>query len=54
MQRSRFAPRDVADALEQQGEAAVEWIRARPLTSTALGVALGVALGIVIGRQTRG
>jgi ElaB/YqjD/DUF883 family membrane-anchored ribosome-binding protein len=50
---AREMAENVGRAVTEQGEAVVEWIKARPVTSVAIGAAVAVLIGIVIGRNTR-
>jgi hypothetical protein len=36
-----------------EGEAAVAWMKARPITSAAIGFGLGMLIGLALGRSIR-
>ena len=48
------ATENVGHAVQKQGEALVEWIKARPVTSFAIGAAVGALIGVAIGLRIRG
>lgn len=47
------AVKQAGQAVVDQGEAAFEWVKARPVTSLAIGAAVGALIGFWIGRRTR-
>lgn len=55
--KARQPQRDIAaefrDAAAAQGEAAVEWMTARPVTTAAIGLGIGVLIGLALGRSFR-
>lgn len=54
---ARQPARDIAaefgERATAQGEAAVEWMKAHPVTSAAIGLGIGVLIGMAIGRGVR-
>jgi ElaB/YqjD/DUF883 family membrane-anchored ribosome-binding protein len=55
--RASVPRRDIAGEFGERaaagGEAAIEWMQARPVASVAIGLALGVLIGLAFGRSIR-